>query len=73
MSGGLPITFDAAAWRPLVALVVAELLERLQAARPDKLADTEAEAATLIGLNTRQLGDGRRNLPDCLAPGPGAK
>lgn len=54
---------DAAALKPLVHLAVAEALDRMEAERAKlsgRLAFTEAEAATLLGVKPYVLRDCRR-------------
>jgi hypothetical protein len=61
---GLHLQLDAAALRPLVHEVVAEVLARLEEARaatPDgRLCYSEEEAARLLGLEPHVLRDERR-------------
>jgi hypothetical protein len=57
------LSFDAEDLRPLVQLIVSEVLAKLQeadAAAGEKLAFSEQEAAQLLGLNTWQLRDERQ-------------
>ena len=59
----LQIQFDQDALRPLVHLVVAEALERMEAERAKfngRLAFTEPEAAFLLGVKPHVLRDCRR-------------
>lgn len=60
----MQLNLDADALRPLVALIVSEVLQQLQDARlgpgqPEQLAYTEAQAAKLLGLQRHQLRDAR--------------
>lgn len=53
---------DAEALKPLVRIIVAEVIDQLrdaEARTADRLAYSEAEAARLLGLNTHQLRDMR--------------
>jgi hypothetical protein len=59
----LELKVDESALRPLVRLVVAEVLaelERLQRFQQDRLVYSEAEAADMLGLRQHQLRDIRR-------------
>jgi hypothetical protein len=59
----LKIQFDREELRPLVQLVVAEALDRLEAERAKfqgRLAFTEPEAAVLVGVKPHVLRDCRR-------------
>ena len=54
---------EAAELRPIVELVVSEVMERVEADRAKldgRLALTEPEAAALIGVQPHVLGDARR-------------
>jgi hypothetical protein len=58
----LSLSLDAAALRPLVQVVVHEVLAAVEQDRarvPDRLAFSEQEAARLLGLNVHQLRDER--------------
>jgi hypothetical protein len=60
---GLQIQFDQDALRPLVHLAVAEALSRMEEERAkfeSRLAFTEPESATLIGVKPHVLRDCRR-------------
>jgi hypothetical protein len=58
---GAHLTIDAEALRPVIRAVIAEVLAELGAVNgADRLAYTEAEAATLLGLQRHQLADQRR-------------
>lgn len=73
---GLALHLDAEALKPLVALVVAEALAQLDAARAaldGKLAFPEAEAARLLSLEPHQLRDERRRKRISASVGPGRK
>jgi hypothetical protein len=59
----LSLLLNAEMLRPVIQLVVAEVLAALEADRatlPDRLAYSEAEAARLLGLHQHQLRDERR-------------
>jgi hypothetical protein len=61
--GAAFLTLHAEALRPLVQMIVAEVLARTQASSahvPDRLTFSEPEAAALLGLKPHQLRDERR-------------
>jgi hypothetical protein len=61
-ASALSLHLDVVALRPLVELVVAEVLARCredEARLADRLAYSEEEAARLLGLETHQLRDER--------------
>ena len=56
----LELKLDESALRPLIRLVIAEVLaemDELQKGRSDRVAYTEAEAASMLALNKHQLRD----------------
>ncbi len=56
----LSLNLDPKALRPLISVVVAEILAAMEADRDrmgDRMAYSEAEAARLLGLHTHQLRD----------------
>jgi hypothetical protein len=72
----LSLAVDAAALRQLVAEVVRETLAQLEEIRatvPDRLAFSEPEAASLLGLNAWQLRDERLAGRVKASVGPGRR
>jgi hypothetical protein len=75
-AAGFNLSIDAAAFKPLIDMIVTETVLRLESERAMvncKMACTEPEAACLLSLKPHQLRDERRRGRIHASIGPGHK